>query len=355
MQVAATVPEHSHSVFARAAHALHEGLLVAFPTETVYGLGADAGNAAAIKRLYAAKGRPSNHPVIVHIYCLEQLTEFTRHVPEPALTLAQKYWPGPLTLILPRAAHVLDEITGGQDTVALRIPDHPVALALLREFKKGVAAPSANRFGKLSPTTAADVRSQFGEHEVAMVLDGGSCSVGLESTIVDFSGFQSGEHCAVRILRPGMLLKRQIEETLQVKINGVKATETTETTDAQRTKVRVPGSLRSHYAPSTPLKIVSLEALDTYVAALSAKSARFSVISFHKAESGTDGCLTENSTTALEWIVADNDPYGYARDLYGCLHRLDGLRGDIIVVEQVPDAPEWTAIADRLQRAAAII
>ena len=191
----------------QAAEALRRGGLVAFPTETVYGLGASARDAGALARLYAAKGRPPEHPVIVHLPSALALTTWAREVPDAAWRLAETFWPGPLTLVLSRAADVPDEVTGGQDTVGLRVPDHPLALRLLQAFAGGVAAPSANRFGRISPTTAGHVVDEFADLDV-LVLDGGACRVGLESTIVDLSGG------APRMLRPGGVHRRALEEAL---------------------------------------------------------------------------------------------------------------------------------------------
>jgi L-threonylcarbamoyladenylate synthase len=320
---------------AAAVTALQDGLLVAIPTETVYGLAADATSVSAINRLYKVKGRPANHPVIVHIHEPAQLDEWALSVPESARILARRFWPGPLTMVLPRASHVLNEITAGQDTVAIRIPDHPIALELLRGFKKGIAAPSANRFGKLSPTTASDVLAEF-KDEVAVVLDGGPCSVGVESTIVDLSTLQP------RILRPGMLLKQEIEEALGVPVELV--------TSSENADIKVPGSLKSHYAPSTPLKIVSCEGLVDCLALLVRANTKFSVLSF---SSAANSVIDSSSQAALTWIKASDEPFAYARSLYWMLHQLDLAGGEMIIVEKVPDAPQWAAIRDRLQRAAA--
>ena len=188
----------------RAVDALRRGALVAFPTETVYGLGADARSVDALARLYAVKGRPAAHPVIVHLGGAAQLDDWAGDVSSEARALAAAFWPGPLTLVVPRAAGVLDEVTGGADTVGLRVPDQPVALELLAAFGDGLAAPSANRFGRVSPTTAGDVRADLGD-DVALVLDGGTCRVGVESTIVDCS------RADVRILRPGAITRVELE------------------------------------------------------------------------------------------------------------------------------------------------
>ena len=187
--------------------ALRDGELVAFPTETVYGLGANAQNPAAVRKIFEAKGRPHNHPVIVHLDSPRYLHRWVREVPELANRLAESFWPGPLTMVLPRAAHVHEVITGGQDTIAIRVPAHPMAQQLLTAFGGGIAAPSANRYGRLSPTRAEHVREEFGE-TVRVILDGGECQIGLESTIVSFEGEQ------VRLLRPGSVTAAQLREVV---------------------------------------------------------------------------------------------------------------------------------------------
>jgi L-threonylcarbamoyladenylate synthase len=306
---------------------LRAGQLIAFPTETVYGLGADAGNRHALARLYTAKGRPANHPVIVHIGSLEELSHWVADVPEAARKLAQAFWPGPLTLVMRKSDRVLDQITGGQETVAIRVPRHPVALALLEAFKGGIAAPSANRFGRLSPTTAAAVVEEFGD-EVAMVLDGGPCQVGIESTILDLSGKQPA------VLRPGMILAAEIEKVLgaPVKAEG----------EAVRAP-RAPGGLPKHYAPRARLCLVSCRELGKEVRALVADGKTPAVLAF---------CHPPEKWHHLPWICAPGDAVQYAHDLYGNLRHLDSRACDVIVVEAVPETAEWTPIGDRLSRAA---
>lgn len=221
---------------------LRAGRLVAFPTETVYGLGGDAANPAAVARIFAAKGRPESHPLIVHVSGLAAARDWVREMPEAAVRLAEAFWPGPLTLVLPKAASVLPAVTGGQDTVALRAPAHPVARALLAAFGGGIAAPSANRYGRISPTRAADVHEELGK-AVALVLDGGDCDVGLESTIAACLGGR------VTLLRPGAVSRSQLED-----IVGTVA-------DPDASAPRAPGRLRSHYAPRTPLELVAAATL----------------------------------------------------------------------------------------------
>jgi len=309
----------------RAVEFLQRGELVSFPTETVYGLGCDAGNAQALEKLYKAKGRPENHPVIVHICDPQQMYQWAKDIPQSALTLAQAFWPGPLTLILKRADHVLDRVTGGQPTIGLRLPRHPLAQELLRLFNQGVAAPSANKFGRLSPTCAEDVRKEFGR-EIALVLDGGICQVGIESTIVDLSG----QH--PRILRPGMTDVNQLSQVLSMPV-----------TDCQEehSQVRVPGALPSHYAPSTPLHLVqggNLQAV--FQERLTAKK-QFCVLSFQ----------SPPTNEKIAWITASPDPAEYARDLYRNLRQLDDLSLEEIIVEDPPAQPLWAGIRDRLMRA----
>ncbi|RTL44111.1 MAG: threonylcarbamoyl-AMP synthase [Candidatus Melainabacteria bacterium] len=315
------------TIIEHAVRLLQSGELVAFPTETVYGLGADASNPAAVARLYAAKGRPTNHPVIVHLADSNQLSKWASSVPFEAIQLAEKFWPGPLTLILPKADHVLDEITGGQKSVGLRVPAHPLALELLKAFGGGIIAPSANKFGRLSPTRAEDVRAEF-KDEVSLVLDGGPCAVGIESTIVDLSREQP------MILRPGMIDQARIEAVIGKVLFAHKQAEPSSVT-------RAPGDLASHYAPSTPLKLVSAEDLQQIVSGKAEDLNRTAVLSLSVAP----GCCN--------WIVAETDPEIFARDLYQNLRQLDGLKLDRILVETPPVDPHWEGIWDRLRRASA--
>ncbi|MGH8771195.1 MAG: L-threonylcarbamoyladenylate synthase [Burkholderiales bacterium] len=296
---------------------LRSGGLVAFPTETVYGLGADASNPEALQKIFLAKGRPQNHPIIVHLPDESQLSRWARSIPESARTLAQRFWPGPLTLVVSRAAQVSDLITGGQETVGLRVPGHPLALELLKAFGSGIAAPSANRFGKLSPTTASHVREELGD-DVDLILDGGACEVGIESTIVDLS------RDPPVLLRPGKISKREIEDVIGQTL-------------ATRGATRAPGTLASHYAPATPLKIVSEAEIDAAVAAR--PEMPVAVLSSRRSE-------------RRNWLRAPADATAYAHDLYENLRALDQARCELILVEEVPQTEEWAAIRDRLTRAA---
>lgn len=309
-----------------AVRALRAGELVAFPTETVYGLGADARNPAAVRRIFEVKGRPARHPVIVHLADRGQLFEWAREVPPGAARLAEQFWPGPLTLVLPRAASVDDGVTGGQDSVAVRVPAHPVAQQLLSAFRGGIAAPSANRYGRLSPTRAEHVREELGD-AVTVVLDGGDCPIGLESTIV---AFHDG---GARLLRPGRITAGQIRALIGELAIG-----------ADSGSPRVPGSTAAHYAPSTPLTLVPAGQIDARSAALSQGGRRVAVLAWRSP-------LAEHAS--VTWINAGARPQHYGHDLYAHLRTLDKCRCERILVQDVPDGEAWAAIRDRLRRAAA--
>lgn len=314
----------------QAAKLLAAGELVAMPTETVYGLAADARNPAAVAKIFAAKGRPADHPLIVHIGDIAQLEQWAREVPPEAIVLAEKYWPGPLTLILKRQPDVPDAVTGGQDTVGLRMPDHPVALDLLKAFaligSGAVAAPSANKFGRISPTKASHVQNDLGD-AVAMILDGGESAVGIESTIVDLS------RGAPVVLRPGAITAEEIEATL-----GAHAA-----TPAATPAPRVSGALAAHYAPRTPLQLIAGDDLRTQVEACVSKGQTIAVLAFS---------VAPLRHPAVLWFgAAPNAPH-YAHDLYANLRLLDAAGVDRILVETPPDLPEWRAVSDRLGRAA---
>lgn len=304
---------------------LKAGELVAFPTETVYGLGADASNADAVRKVFAAKGRPANHPLIVHVADAVQLANWARDIPPFAHTLAKKFWPGPLTLVLKRHARVPNAVTGGQDTVALRVPSHPVAQQLLREFGDGVAAPSANRFGHVSATTAEHVREEFGDM-VTCVLDGGASDVGIESTIVDCSG------SAPALLRPGWITPQQLEAALGSPLA---------TPDASAP--RVSGTLEKHYSPQTPLMLMEGDLVVDLARSLMRQGKRVAVLARTTLRPVMEG---------LVWLAAPADAAGYAHDLYANLRELDHAGCDAILVEQPPEVEEWFAIRDRLNRAA---
>jgi len=302
----------------RAAGILRAGGLVAFPTETVYGLGVDASNPAAVARLYRAKGRPEDHPVIIHFSSAENAFEWAREVPGAARRLAARFWPGPLTLILKRSSRAGDFVTGGQDSVGLRVPSHPVAQELLREFGGGVAAPSANLFGSVSATTAAHVREDL---KVDLVLEGGASEVGIESTILDLSS------ASPVLLRPGGISKEQLEEFLQQEIRE-------KTADAPRH----PGGLERHYAPKTPAYLVPPHLLDARIAE---RGAAVAVLAFSRPDERVD-----------YWIRMPREPRAYAQRLYAALRELDGAHRGAILIESPPETAAWDAIRDRLSRAA---
>jgi L-threonylcarbamoyladenylate synthase len=319
---------HSSPVdIARAAQLLREGKLVAFPTETVYGLGGDASNDKAVRAIFAAKGRPATHPVIVHVQDATQLDRWAREVTPAARALAAAFWPGPLTLVLPRSELASDLVTGGQDTVGLRSPAHAVARALLAEFGAALAAPSANRYGQVSPTQASHVREELGA-SAAMVLDGGACSLGIESTIV---GFEDG---APVVLRPGSVSAAQIAAVAGRVLAREVATALAAT--------RVPGSVARHYAPHTSAELVIPPHLLARLAALRAVGKRVIVLA-RSAEPGASG--------AESWRRGGDTAADYAQGLYANLRELDARRADVILIEAVPETPDWLAVRDRLSRA----
>jgi len=303
----------------RAAEILKRGGLVAFPTETVYGLGADASSKDAVARLYAAKRRPADHPVIVHFASAQAAFEWARDVPQAAKTLAAKFWPGPLTLILKKSARAGDFVTGGQDSVGVRVPSHPVAQELLRAFGGGIAAPSANRFGQVSPTTAAHVREDLGK-DVELVLDGGPSEVGIESTIVNLS---SGDPV---LLRPGRISAAELEGALGSPVLA-----------RQSDSPRHSGGLERYYAPRTPARLVPTHELDKEIARLKDKLA---VLAFSRPDERVD-----------YWLRMPREPQAYAQKLYAALRELDSARCEMILIEAPPEAPDWAGVRDRLERA----
>jgi L-threonylcarbamoyladenylate synthase len=308
-----------------AARRLAAGEVIALPTETVYGLGADAANEKAVAKIFALKGRPADHPLIVHFADPQAIGAWAASVPREARILAAHFWPGPLTMILRKSARVPGIVTGGQDTVGLRCPSHPVAQELLAEFARVgsgiVAAPSANKFGQVSPTTAAHVREEFGPD--LFILDGGACDVGLESTIVDVSRGRPV------LLRPGKITREDIAHVLGA-----------EPAERDAAAPRASGTLAAHYAPRTALAIVEAAALDIELA----RPANVAVLA-----------LREPPPTAYvtAWITAPFDVGRYAHDLYANLRKLDGSGAKRIVVEAPPTTPPWEAVNDRLYRAAA--
>lgn len=318
--------------YARAVELLRAGELVAFPTETVYGLGADAANPAAVAKIFAAKGRPADHPLIVHLCGHAAVDQWAEQVPAVAWELMETFWPGPLTLILKKQAWVPDAVTGGQNTVGLRVPGHPVALELLRRFasstgRAGIAAPSANRFGRISPTTAAHVLEELGDR-VPLILDGGACAVGIESTIVDCS---RGEPV---VLRPGHIAPAHLEAVLgrQPLIETASGAP------------RVSGSLAAHYAPQTPMRLITSERLLDFLNAQRHKGDVCGVIGHSQ---------LPQAVMPHRWRMLPANPTGYAHDLYAALRDMDHAGLSMIAVEALPEDPAWAAVADRLRRAVA--
>jgi L-threonylcarbamoyladenylate synthase len=309
----------------RAVIALREGEVIAFPTETVYGLGADAQNAEAVRRVFELKGRPPTHPLIVHIDHPRTLERWALSIPPQAHELAEHFWPGPLTLVLRRAPAVDPAITGGQETIAVRVPGHPVAQQLLRAFGSGIAAPSANRYGHVSPTRTEHVREEFGD-DVRIVLDGGDCKLGLESTIV------SCVDEVPRVLRPGSITLTQ----LRVVVPNVQG-------GADAASPRVPGNDAKHYAPRTPLSIVTSKTLEEVVAQMTVEHERVAVLATRP---------PRLANKFMTWINAGRRADLYARELYVNLRTLDKSGAREILVEEVPAGEPWDAVRDRLRRAA---
>ena len=314
----------------RAVAWLRAGELIGLPTETVYGLAADASNADAVAKIYAAKGRPVDHPLIVHVASADSAKAWAATWPEAAEKLAAAFWPGPMTLIVKRASHVLDAVTGGQDTVGLRVPSHPVAQAVMHEFGGGLAAPSANQFGQVSATTALHVAAEFPDLAL-FILDGGACDVGVESTIIDVSGD------TVRILRPGRVRANEIERVLGVALGSAPA----DATDAPR----VSGSLASHYAPRTPTIMLEERRLRTQLRA------------FRQAQDrGPTRCVITHSfdvepSEKLRAVRLAGDAQTWEYELYSLLRSLDSERYGQLIIEAPPQGPEWEAVNDRVQRA----
>ena len=327
-----------------AAARLDAGRLVAFPTETVYGLGADASDPQAVAAIFRAKGRPSDHPLIVHVTEGSDLGQWAREVPTAAMRLIERFWPGPLTVILPRRAGVGEAAAGGQDTIGLRCPAHPVAQALIaayaslralrtrrdRDAPIGIAAPSANRFGHVSPTSAAHVRDEFADASTTdgsaaiFILDGGDCPVGIESTIVDCSRLDT---VGPVLLRPGHVTAAMIEETLGIELRSASIS-------TLREAPRASGTLAAHYAPATPLRLVDADAL----------------------REASDDIAVWTYTLApvamrSRWHAAPAHVEDYARQLYATLRALDASGAREIWIERPPRTAEWAGVNDRLTRA----
>lgn len=313
---------YSNDLIAKAAAELSKGGLVAFPTETVYGLGADARNASAIAKLYNLKGRPADHPSIVHLADLEELPQWVDMDCLPSITykLAEHFWPGPMTLILPKHPDVLDQVTGAQASVGVRIPVHPLTRQLIRTFGHGIVGPSANKFGHISPTCAEDVHKEFPDLEY--ILDGGPCSVGVESTIIDLA------HGEVKILRPGMLNAELISNFLQFHVKF-------------GTGVKAPGTLKKHYAPHTRSQIFERENLTDLLKNIPSAVILGFAHNF------------ELPNRNVKWLTMPQEADAYARSLYSALRYADAMHTDFILIERVPNSIEWEAVRDRISRATA--
>jgi L-threonylcarbamoyladenylate synthase len=318
------------AVLAHAAELLRAGELVAFPTETVYGLGANALDPSAVAKIYEAKGRPAYNPLIVHVADIESAKRLVSRWPDIATRLASRWWPGPLTLVLPKAPDIPEVVTAGLPTVAIRIPSHPVALALLRATALPLAAPSANRSGEVSPTTAQHVARSLGGR-VPLILDAGPTTVGIESTVVDLSG------PVPLLLRPGMIGREELAE-----VTGPMAVaQSSQNPAAARPS---PGMLDRHYAPGARLLLFEFTGEAATVAAIAAA----------RRSNGRVGALTRRLTIEgvdLQEQLPDG-PAAYARELYGALHRMDEAGVSLILVERPPADPDWDAVRDRLERAA---
>jgi L-threonylcarbamoyladenylate synthase len=306
----------------KAVETLRAGDLVVFPTETVYGLGANAADPVAVRKIFEVKGRPPDHPVIVHLDNRRYLHRWVSEVPRVAEQLADLFWPGPLTLILPKAENVNDIVTGGQDSIGIRIPSHPMAQQLLTAFGGGIAAPSANRYGRLSPTKPEHVRDELGD-AVHVLLDGGDSPIGLESTIVSCLNDE------VRLLRPGFITRSQIEQVVgNLTVAGVAP--------------RAPGDQALHYAPSTPLEIVASDDLEARAGEILSRQEKVAVLAMRP---------PLHTKRYMTWINAGKKPDTYAHNLYNHLRTLDRAGCVRILVQELPPDERWAAILDRLQRA----
>ena len=314
---------------AQAAEKIRAGELVAFPTETVYGLGADASNDAAVAKIFAAKGRPSDHPLIVHIASSAQVLDYASSVPPFADRLINAFWPGPLTVILPRKPGVATAAAGGQNSIGLRCPAHPLALEFLTACNTGVAGPSANKFGRVSPTTAQHVMQEFGAE--LMVLDGGPCTVGIESSIVDCTRSQPV------LLRPGVLTRAQLSAAC-----GQAVLSADEVMDDQAP--RAPGTLESHYAPNAKVRLMDAKAIQTALDVLGADAAHIAIYA---------RSMVHIKSSQVLYRRMPDDALAAAEQLFAVLRDFDAQSVKLIWIEPVPEAAAWDGVRDRLGRAAA--
>lgn len=312
-----------------AAQCLMQGGVVAVPTETVYGLAADASQPDAIKRIFSIKGRPADHPLIVHIGAISQVQNWARDIPEMLWPLAGRFWPGPLTLVLKKQPHVNEMITGGQDTIALRIPNHPKALQLLSALKCGLAAPSANLFGRVSPTKAQHVIDELGDN-IDGIVDGGDCAVGIESTILDLSAVNS-DNRQPTILRPGQISQQALQDCLGSPLSG-----------AREQLPRVPGMLMAHYAPQTPLLLLKKSALETRLKACLARGLKVNLWSASRPIIQHDN---------LFWQQSPTDSDEFAKILYHQLRLFDLALADVTLIQRPRKSAGWSGVLDRLERA----
>ncbi len=326
------LPGDHPAAIVQAAQHLRAGELVAFPTETVYGLGADASSDAAVTKIFAAKGRPADHPLIVHLASAAQVANYASAVPAFAQRLMDAFWPGPLTVILPRKPGVAAAAAGGQDSIGLRCPAHPVALAFLAACLdvgvKGVAGPSANRFGRVSPTTAAHVVSEFGGD--LMVLDGGPCAVGIESSIVDCTRSQPV------LLRPGVLTHAQLEAACGQRVLGAQ--------ELPLAAPRASGTLESHYAPNANVRLMDAKAIQTALEVLGADAAHIAVYA---------RSIVRIRSERVPFRRMPDDALATAQQLFAVLRDFDAQGVKLIWIENPPQTPEWDGVRDRLGRAAA--
>jgi L-threonylcarbamoyladenylate synthase len=325
------------AVIDRAVQILRNGGLVGFPTETVYGLGADATNPHAVRRIFEVKGRPSTNPVIVHVADATVAQRFAREWPVAAVELARIFWPGPLTLVVPRADSIVPQVTAGRDTVGLRAPNHPIALQLLHEFGGPVAAPSANRSNRISPTTAEHVRRELGD-AVNLILDGGPCGIGIESTVLDLTG------SVPVILRPGAITRDQIERV----IGSVKVFEGNIHTSQS---AQSPGQQAVHYSPAAPAYRFAASELPK-VAGWCAQHPDASVAVLVM-EGSLD--LSDLGDSRMKCIILPSKPEAYARRLYAALHEGDALGVAAIFIQMPPGGLEWGAVRDRITRATRVM
>lgn len=322
--------EPAQQALDEAACLLRAGRLVVFPTETVYGLGANALRAEAVERIFAAKGRPATNPVIVHVASIEQARSLVTNWPRSAELLARGFWPGPLTLVLPKSANVPDTVTAGGSTVALRMPDHPVARALLERCSLPLAAPSANRSTRISPTTAAHVLKEL-SGRVDLILDAGSTAGGLESTVIDLTVEPP------RLLRPGLLTAEQIEAVLGTPIER-------KSQPCGESVAKSPGQMVRHYAPNVHVELLDAGARER-VCVLAATGERIGWLAMET--------VPANLPESVVAIEMPGDPAGYAARLYAALHTLEDAAVQQIVISRPPDDAPWEAVRDRLGRAAA--